>query len=141
VSGERDGSGARDLDGSRGLAPPDPSSRADEATVPDVCDFNLLPVVPLDGGRISAALHPAIWFGGFLALVALVIYRPNPLLIIILLFAATELRRRWKLRHHPQMQDYYRVKPAQRAIVGLLYFGLAAALVFGMHATQVPRHF
>jgi Zn-dependent protease len=67
--------------------------------------FNLLPVIPLDGGRISAALHPAIWFGGFLALVALVIYRPNPLLIIILLYAASELRRRWKSRHHPQMQD------------------------------------
>jgi Zn-dependent protease len=103
--------------------------------------FNLLPVIPLDGGRISAALHPAIWILGFLGLVGLVIYRPNPLLIIILLFAASELRRRWKLRHHPQMQEYYRVKPAQRAIVGLLYFGLAAALVFGMHATQVPQHF
>jgi len=103
--------------------------------------FNLLPVIPLDGGRISGALHPAIWLLGFLALFALVIYRPNPLLIIILLFAASELRRRWKLRHHPQMQTYYRVKPAQRAIVGLLYFGLAAALVFGMHATHVPQHF
>jgi len=102
--------------------------------------FNLLPVIPLDGGRISAALHPAVWSLGFLGLVALVIYRPNPLLIIILLFATSELWRRWKLRHHPQMQEYYRVKPAQRAIIGLLYFGLAAALVFGMHATHVPRH-
>ncbi len=98
-------------------------------------------MLPLDGGRISAALHPAMWFLGFLGLVALVIYRPNPLLIIILLFAASELRRRWKLRHHPRMQEYYRVKPGQRAAVGLLYFGLAAALVFGMHATQVPQHF
>ena len=103
--------------------------------------FNLLPVVPLDGGRISAALHPAMWLLGILALVALVVYRPNPLLIIILLFAASELRRRWKLRNHPHMQNYYRVKPAQRAIVGLLYFSLAAALALGMHATQVPQHF
>jgi Zn-dependent protease len=103
--------------------------------------FNLLPVIPLDGGRISAALHPALWFAGFLALLALVVVRPNPILIIILLLAASELWRRWQLRHHPEMQEYYRVAPRRRLIMGLLYFGLAAALVFGMHATHVPRNF
>jgi Zn-dependent protease len=103
--------------------------------------FNLLPVIPLDGGRISAALHPAMWFLGFGALLALVFYRPNPLLIIILLLAASELWRRWQLRHLPQMQEYYRVAPHRRLLMGLLYFGLAAALVFGMHATHVPRSF
>ena len=103
--------------------------------------FNLLPVIPLDGGRISAALHPALWFAGFLALVALVIFRPNPILIIILLLAGSELWRRWQLRHHPEMQEYYRVAPHRRLIMGLLYFGLAAALVFGMHATHVPHNF
>jgi Zn-dependent protease len=103
--------------------------------------FNLLPVVPLDGGRITAALHPAVWLVGFLGLLALVIWKPNPILIIILLFSASELWRRWKTRDHPEMQEYYRVKPHQRLIVGVLYFGLAALLVLGMHATHVPRNF
>src|SRR6187431_2820737 len=50
--------------------------------------FILLPVVPLDGGRITAALHPALWLVGFLGLLGLVIWKPNPILIIILLFSA-----------------------------------------------------
>src|SRR6266511_2139296 len=103
--------------------------------------FNLLPVIPLDGGRISAALHPALWLVGFLALLGLVFYRPNPILILILILAASELWRRWQTRRHPEMQEYYRVKPHQRLIIGVLYFGLAALLVLGMHATHVPRDF
>jgi Zn-dependent protease len=103
--------------------------------------FNLLPVVPLDGGRISAALHPALWLAGFVALVGLVIVRPNPILIIILIFGGTELWRRWQMRRYPEMQEYYRVKPHQRLIIGALYFGLAILLVLGMHATHVPRDF
>jgi Zn-dependent protease len=103
--------------------------------------FNLIPVIPLDGGRIAAALHPAVWFLGFIALVALVIYRPNGILIIIVILAATELWRRWQMRRFPQMQEYYRVPPRLRLVMGLLYFGLAAALVFLMHETHVPHSF
>jgi len=103
--------------------------------------FNLLPVVPLDGGRITAALHPALWLVGFVALLGLVFYRPNPILIIILIFGASELWRRWQMRRHPEMQEYYRVEPHQRLIIGALYFGLAILLVLGMHETHVPRSF
>jgi Zn-dependent protease len=103
--------------------------------------FNLLPVIPLDGGRITAALHPALWLVGLFALVALVLYQPNPVLILILVFAASELLRRWRSRHLPQMRGYYRVRPLQRLVMAGLYFGLAAALVLGMHATHVPHTF
>jgi Zn-dependent protease len=101
--------------------------------------FNLLPVVPLDGGRISAALHPSLWLVGFIGLLALVVYTANPILLLIVLFSGSELWRRWRLRKAPQMRQYYRVRPAQRLLMGLLYFGLAAALVVGMHATHVPH--
>ena len=101
--------------------------------------FNLLPVVPLDGGRIVGALHPALWFVGFLALLGLVVVRPNPLLILILIFSGMELWSRWQMRNHPERQSYYRVRPSQRVTMAALYFGLAILLVIGMHATHVPR--
>jgi Zn-dependent protease len=101
--------------------------------------FNLLPVVPLDGGRIVAALHPALWVLGFVGLLGLVVFAPNPLLIIIVVLAGLELWNRWRMRNHPDLQSYYRVTAPQRAIVAVLYFGLAALLVLGMEATHLPR--
>jgi Zn-dependent protease len=101
--------------------------------------FNLLPVVPLDGGRIVSALHPALWLVGFLALLGLVFLSPNPILIIILIFSGMELWQRWGMRNHPELQEYYRVTRSQRTIVAVLYFGLAILLVLGMEATHLPR--
>lgn len=103
--------------------------------------FNLLPVVPLDGGRIVTAIHPALWVLGLLGLLALVLYRPNGILVLILVFAAMELWQRWQTRHYAGAQAYYAVTPVQRLIAAVSYFGLAALLVFLMHETHVPHHF
>jgi Zn-dependent protease len=103
--------------------------------------FNLLPVVPLDGGRAVSALHPALWGFGLAGLIALEVYRPNPILPIIIIFGGLELWRRWQTRDHPQFARYYRVLGWQRAAVFLVYVGLAAFLVFAMHETHVPRDF
>jgi Zn-dependent protease len=101
--------------------------------------FNLLPVIPLDGGRAVGALHPAIWLVGLLALVALAVFRHNPILYIIILLGGMEMWRRWQMRHHPESQAYYRVRPWQRGAVAVTYLGLAAGLVFAMEATHIPH--
>ena len=101
--------------------------------------FNLLPVVPLDGGRIVAAIHPALWVLGLVGLLALVLYHPNGILVLILVFAAMELWQRWKMRHFAGASSYYSVSVGQRLFAAFSYFGLAAALVVLMNATHVPH--
>ncbi|MGD8191933.1 site-2 protease family protein [Brevibacillus ginsengisoli] len=45
--------------------------------------FNLIPVSPLDGGRIVAVLSTKIWFIGLCILGAYLFFSPNPLLFMI----------------------------------------------------------
>ncbi len=72
--------------------------------------FNLIPVSPLDGGRITAVLSPRIWFLGVPLLAAFWYYHPSPLLLIIGLLALPRLMEAW--RYDPQA-------PANRAYYGV----------------------
>jgi Zn-dependent protease len=103
--------------------------------------FNLLPVLPLDGGRAMAALSPWMWFVGYALLIAATFVFPSPIMILILLFGALETARRWRARKTPESQAYHRVTRGQRIAIASVYLGLAIALAIGMDVTHVVRTF
>jgi Zn-dependent protease len=103
--------------------------------------FNLIPVVPLDGGRAMAAMAPWMWFAGFAGLVVLAFVFPNPIMILILVVGGLATWQRWRQRKSgdAKQQAYYRVSPRNRVLVAAVYVGLIAALAVGMDVTHVVR--
>jgi Zn-dependent protease len=102
--------------------------------------FNLIPVLPLDGGRAMAAMAPWMWFVGFAALVPLLfVLRGGFVIVVILVLGAYEVRRRWRLRKSGSLEQaaYYRVAPRHRLAVGVVYVGLIVALALGMDVAHV----
>jgi Zn-dependent protease len=98
--------------------------------------FNLAPVGMLDGGRIVTALSPWLWLPGFALLAWLGWTRPNVIIWILLVVSLPRIFSLFRKRTEEE-QRYFEVTPAQRWTMGAMYFGLIAALVFGMHVAQV----
>ena len=93
--------------------------------------FNLAPVGFLDGGRIVTALSPWLWIVGTVIMVAMLVISFNPLLLLLLVFSAPRLFSLFRKRTDEEKR-FYEVTPGQRAFMAVLYFGLAAALGWGM---------
>ena len=103
--------------------------------------FNLLPVLPLDGGRAMAALSPWVWAVGYVLLIALTFAFPNPILLLVLLFGGMESWRRWRQRGTPESRAFHAIPGRTRALVALTYLGLAALLALGVAETHLERDF
>jgi Zn-dependent protease len=86
--------------------------------------FNLVPVSPLDGGRVAGAFSRTFWIVGYaLGVLALVVTR-SPILLLVLLVGLFTLWQRWR---HP-IPGYDEIPNARRLMIGAAYAGLVIAL-------------
>ncbi|HSV22733.1 MAG TPA: site-2 protease family protein [Xanthobacteraceae bacterium] len=91
--------------------------------------LNLLPISPLDGGRITAIISPRIWLIGAPMMLALLLYRPSPVLAIIAIMAFPQLIKAWKYDPKaPENRAYYGVPLQAKLEYGGLYLALTAYL-------------
>jgi Zn-dependent protease len=96
--------------------------------------FNLIPLSPFDGGRITAILSPRVWLAGVPILLALFFWRPSPLLILMALLASPQVVKAFRYNpRDPENVRYYAVRPGKRLEYAAWYLGLAAFLAVMCH--------
>jgi Zn-dependent protease len=96
--------------------------------------FNLIPLSPFDGGRITAVLSPRIWLLGVPVLGALFFYNPSPMLILIALLAAPQVMKAIRYRSDsPEAATYYAVPTRTKWEYGFYYLALLAFLAVMTH--------
>ncbi|TAK92448.1 MAG: site-2 protease family protein [Burkholderiaceae bacterium] len=96
--------------------------------------FNLIPLSPFDGGRITAVLSPKIWLIGVPILIAVFFWRPSPILILLALLAAPQVLKAWRYdANAPENIAYYKVSLETKLTYGLYYLALASFLAVMAH--------
>jgi hypothetical protein len=70
-------------------------------------------------------------------MVLLMAMQPNFLLVLILILALPRLLTLFRAKSEAEKR-YFEVTPRQRVTMAVMYFGLIALLVLGMHITHVP---
>jgi Zn-dependent protease len=103
--------------------------------------FNLIPLSPFDGGRVSAVISPRLWLLGVPVLVGLFLYRPSPLLILMAVLALPNVIKAWRGITTEEERTYYLANDETRFTYGALYLGLAAFLAIMCHDLhmELPR--
>ena len=109
---------------------------------------NLIPLPPLDGGRVTAVLSPRIWLLGVPIIGALLVWHFSVILVVVAVFAVPHVLA--ALRFDPKdpanARYYSVVSPRVRWEYGLLYIGLVAFLAYmsndvneQLHPSQRPQ--
>jgi Zn-dependent protease len=104
--------------------------------------FNLIPLSPFDGGRITAILSPRVWFFGVPILIALFLWRPSPMLIVVAILAIPQLRRAFSYNPMlPENAAYYGTSLETKVTYGAYYLALAgflAIMSYNVHEMLGP---
>jgi Zn-dependent protease len=105
--------------------------------------FNLIPVLPLDGGRVAGAIDPRLWMFGLVLFVAYLLSTGlnNPIawlfLIIVGVTSVPRAIAAWRGVVDPRVRQ---TRPALRGAIALAYFATIAIAAFGAAQTNVPMN-
>ena len=103
--------------------------------------FNLLPILPLDGGRAMAALSPWVWVVGLVGLAVLMVFWFSPILILVLILGGTEVWGRikaWRAKD-PSALRFHTVSRRDRGLILATYLVLVVGLSLGAWASYLPK--
>jgi Zn-dependent protease len=99
--------------------------------------FNLLPISPLDGGRIIGAISPRLWILGLAGAVFLFFLTWSPILALIVIMGSVQMYNNY-MKPGVEKARYYTITPMKRLIIAAIFLGMLALTTVGMVAVQVP---
>ncbi|OHB25902.1 MAG: hypothetical protein A2X84_05180 [Desulfuromonadaceae bacterium GWC2_58_13] len=97
--------------------------------------FNLLPISPLDGGRIIGVISPKLWILGLVGAVTLFYLTWSPIVALIIIMGSLQIHSSTK-RSAAEKARYYAVSLGRRVGMGLAFLALLAATSFGLLAME-----
>jgi Zn-dependent protease len=99
--------------------------------------FNLLPISPLDGGRILGVISPKLWIVGLAGAIGLFWLTWSPIIALIVIMGSLQIWSAAK-RDKTESARYYSVGLGRRIAMGAAFLALVAVTSLGMLAVQIP---